>query len=203
MLNRKTPYAVRMIFISCAVNFSLSFIPTGVSAQTKVITLTDALQSAEKNYPLLKAKDWNVKAATEQLTSVKEEALMPSLKLSEQANYATSNAVQGTYFPFGGVISTSGGIGANNSYDPVYGSYSLASFEWVPFSFGQNKSKIELSKIELENTMLDAENTKFQQSVKVIDAYLILVAFHQLNSVTATNFQRAKAIKIATTALVK
>ncbi|HEY4797973.1 MAG TPA: TolC family protein, partial [Bacteroidia bacterium] len=135
------------------------------------------------------------------LTSVKEEVLMPALKLHEQVDYATANSVQGTYFSYG--ISTSGGIGAANNYLPVYGSVSLAAFEWVPYSFGQNKSKIELSRIELNNVTLDADNDKFQHQIRVADTYLALVALHQLSSVAKTNLQRARTMKNATTALAK
>jgi outer membrane protein TolC len=189
-------------FSLCSILFAFCNSNTLIAQnQQKYISLNDALQAAEKNYPLLKAKDWNVKAAEEHLVSTKEEVLIPALKLHEQVDYATSNGVQGTYFSYG--ISTSGGISAMNNYTPIYGSVSLASLEWVPFSFGQNKSRIELSRIELKNTMLDADNEKFQHRIRVADAYLALAALHQLTSVAQSNLQRAKEIKTATTALAK
>src|ERR1041385_7320647 len=90
---------------------------------SKYISLKDALELAEKNYPHLKAKDWNIRSAQENLTSTKESVFIPALKLHEQVDYATSNSVQGTYFSYG--ISTSGGIGTTNNLNPIYGSISV------------------------------------------------------------------------------
>ncbi|HEY4798964.1 MAG TPA: TolC family protein, partial [Bacteroidia bacterium] len=128
------------------------------------ISLNDAFRMADNNYPLIKAKDLNIKAAQEHFAATKEEVLMPALKLHEQVNYATANSVQGTYFSYG--ISTSGGIGSIDNYDPVYGSVSLAALEWVPYSFGQNRSKIEISKIELNNATFDADNERFRHQIR-------------------------------------
>jgi hypothetical protein len=80
--------------------------------------LNELLQQAENNYPLLKAKQYDVQSGREKVLNEKSSAL-PTLDAAYQLNYATYNNITGMatgqYFvPISGPPSTS------NTYDAVF-----------------------------------------------------------------------------------
>jgi outer membrane protein len=101
--------------------------------------LQEILKQAETNYPLLKAKGYEVQARKDQVAFAKSTAL-PSLDAAYQLNYATYNNITGMaigqYVPISGPPSTS------NTYDAVFGSAGGLVLNWEPFTFGQRKSKV-------------------------------------------------------------
>src|SRR5688572_8702932 len=110
--------------------------------------LNDLLQQAGKNYPLLKAKQFDVQSSREKLLNEKSSAL-PTLDAAYQLNYATYNNITGMataqYFvPISGPPSTS------NQYDAVFGSAGSLLLNWEPFTFGQRSSRIGLAKANLD-----------------------------------------------------
>src|SRR5688500_5924156 len=77
--------------------------------------LSELLKSAEKNYPLLKAKAYDVLAGKEKVANEKSAAI-PSLDAAYQLNYATYNNItgmaSGQYF-----VPISGPPSVGNEYD--------------------------------------------------------------------------------------
>src|ERR1700741_3027097 len=102
--------------------FSLfAFFAVHCFAQSKILTLKDAIKLAETNYPLAKAKASYTKAAGYEVESSRR-TYIPALKLHEQLDYATTNALQGTYLTMGLVPSVSAPLLPQNSSNPIYGS---------------------------------------------------------------------------------
>src|SRR5688572_26993967 len=83
-------------------------------------TLPELLKQAEANYPLLKAKGFEVQARKDQVAFTKSTAL-PSLDAAYQLNYATYNNITGMAVGQG-FVPISGPPSSDNTYNAVFGS---------------------------------------------------------------------------------
>ncbi|HXC06205.1 MAG TPA: TolC family protein [Bacteroidia bacterium] len=175
------------LLLSC----TLGIVPFSANAQDKdkTLTLPKALETAASNYGLVKAKDMYTQAQQEEVKQTKRE-LIPSFKLHEQLDYTTANSVPGTSFPYAIVVPTSGAINSSNNYTPVYGSIGMGYVEWVPFSFGQYKARVDESKILLNLYSSDAEQERFYNRIYVTQAYLDALVATRLKNLQQKNLER-------------
>ena len=164
--------------------------PMGASSQT--ISLKDALTAALNNYESIKEKSNYYLASKAKIQESKRDYL-PELKLSAQQSYGTINAQNGPMYGFGGlgVASTSMPL-AENNWNAAFGSLYLANVNWEFFTFGQTKNKIELAKVNSSQRAADLEQEKFQHQIKVIGAYLNLLAVQRMVHVQKENVNRAE-----------
>jgi outer membrane protein TolC len=165
---------------------------TGISAQTSILSLKDALTAAEKNYPSIKANSNYVKAADQGIKEARLE-YMPSLRLSEQLTYATANSLPGTYFSYG--VSVSGTIEKQDVNNPNFGAITALYSEWPVFTFGQNQAKISLAKTRKQIATAGLDNEKYQLSYRTSEAYFDLLALTSLRKSQQQNLQRALALR--------
>ncbi len=172
-----------------------------IAQASSPLTLPDAFALAEKTYPGLLAKQEDVHTAQEDLSAIRKEYL-PTLKLHEQLEYATANTVQGTYFPYGIVVPTSGGIGANNTSAATFGSISMGLIEWSPFSFGQYNSRVQLYRSQLELATANQGDAVFQQKIKIAEAYLNVLTLEQVTKLSKDNLLRTETFRQSTNAAV-
>ena len=108
-----------MLFSICSASF----------AQTnKKIGLKQAIDSSLKNYPALKAKQFEVESANAAVRDAKHQVL-PSIKVHDQVDLGTDNGMGGSYFPMSIIPSTSGGIRAGNNTDIFSGNIGAAYME--------------------------------------------------------------------------
>ena len=66
------------------------------------LTLLQAIQRGEKNYPLLKSKSYEVDASRKNI-DLSKNSFVPNLDFSYQANLATANNITGMFYPQGNV----------------------------------------------------------------------------------------------------
>lgn len=151
--------------------------------------LNALLRQAEDNYPLLKAKAYDVQSGREKVSDEKSRAI-PTLDAAYQLNYATYNNItgmaSGQYF-----VPISGPPSPSNQNSAVFGTVGSLLLNWEPFTFGQRSSKVGLAKANLGYQQADAEQEIFSHKVKVANAYLDLVMQHELIKVYEKNHQRA------------
>lgn len=152
-------------------------------------TLQELLKQAEANYPLLKAKGYEVQARKDQVSLAKSTAL-PSLDAAYQMNYATYNNITGMAMGQG-FVPISGPPSTANSYDAVFGSAGGLLLNWEPFTFGQRKSKVNSAKANQDFQAADAAHEIFQHQIKTANAYLDVVMTQELVKVYAKNLERA------------
>lgn len=160
-----------------------------ILASTYGQSVKELLKQAEANYPLLKAKGYEVQARKDHVSFVQSSAL-PSLDAAYQLNYATYNNITGmavgqSYVPISGPPS------ADNTYSPVFGSAAGLLLNWEPLTFGQRKSKIESAKAYADYQQADANNELFQHQVRTINAFLDVIMAHELSGVYGKNVQRS------------
>lgn len=162
----------------------------GVTCLSYGQTLPALLKKAEANYPLLKAKGYEVQAQKDQVAFVKSAAL-PSLDAAYQLNYATYNNITGMAVGQG-FVPISGPPSTNNTYDAVFGSAGGLLMNWEPFTFGQRKSRIHSAQAYQEYQEADQAQEIFQHQIKTANAYLDLVMTYELVKVYSRNLERAK-----------
>lgn len=153
-------------------------------------TLPELLKQAETNYPLLKAKGYEVQARKDQVAFAKSAAL-PSLDAAYQLNYATYNNITGMAVGQG-FVPISGPPSTGNTYDAVFGSAGGLVLNWEPFTFGQRKSKVNSAKAYQEYQQADQDQEIFQHQIKTANAYLDVVMTHELVKVYSKNLERAE-----------
>ncbi|MDL5050133.1 TolC family protein [Oscillatoria amoena NRMC-F 0135] len=153
-------------------------------------TLPELLKQAEANYPLLKAKGYEVQARKDQVGFAKSTAL-PSLDAAYQLNYATFNNITGMAVAHG-FVPISGPPSSENTNDAVFGSAGGLVLNWEPFTFGQRKSKINSAKAYQDYQQADQDQEIFRHQIRIANAYLDLVMTHELVKVYAKNLERAE-----------
>jgi outer membrane protein len=165
-----------------------SLLPLTFAAHSQ--PLRELLKLAEANYPLLKAKGYEVQARKEQVSFAKS-TILPSLDAAYQINYATYNNITGmavgeSFVPISGPPST------ENTYSPVFGTAAGLLLNWEPFTFGQRRSKIESAKAYQDYQEADVANEIFQHQVRTINAYLDLIMTNELVIVHRQNLERSE-----------
>ena len=170
----------------------LMLLLTSVALSAQTLSLKDALKMALDNYESIKAKGNYLKASEAKIQESQRD-YWPELKLSAQQSYGTINAQNGPMYGFGGlgVASTSMPLPDNN-WNAAFGSLYLANVNWEFFTFGQTRNKIQLAKIGTQQRFTDLEQEKFQHQIKVIGAYLNLLAVQRMVFVQQKNVERAE-----------
>jgi outer membrane protein len=153
-------------------------------------TLPELIKQAEANYPLLKAKGYEVQARKDQVAFIKSTAL-PSLEAAYQLNYATYNNITGMATG-AGFVPISGPPSTDNEYQGVFGSAGGLILNWEPFTFGQRKSKVNSAKAYQNYQEADAAQEIFHHQIKTANAYLDVVMTYELVKVYSKNLERAQ-----------
>lgn len=180
------PLRLLLCFVCLLMNMQMVFSqsPTGK-------TLKELLRLAEENYPLLRSKAWEVKAA-EKAVATSKNSLIPSLDASYQVNYATYNNITGMAYPQF-LVPVSGPPSPANQYNGVFGSATSLLLNWQPVTFGQRGSQVDLSKAGVQYAKADAGNEIFQHKIRVINAYLDIITAIELEKVYEENIARTAA----------
>jgi outer membrane protein TolC len=154
-------------------------------------SIHELLKQAEANYPLLKSKMLDTKAAQKGI-SVSQSTFIPTLDASYQVNRATYNNITGMVYPQF-IIPISGPPSTGNIMNGVYGTAASLVLNWQPITFGQRQSQIDYSKANYQSSGFDAQNEIFLHKVKVINAYLDALTANELVKVFEQNIKRAEA----------
>ncbi|TGD76966.1 TolC family protein [Hymenobacter wooponensis] len=164
------------------------------------LSLKEALELARTQAPHLQAKAYQVQAAEADLTQTKTQRL-PSVRLSGQVSYGSTNAVAGTMLPIGTIIPSSGSLSGVNSYNAVFGSMGTALVEWSPVTFGQYPAQRARAEAARGYAQADADNELFTQQLRVAQTYLDLLATQSLRQVREQDVRRVAVLKKTITRL--
>lgn len=166
------------------------------------LSLPEALELARQNAPHLQAKAYQVRAAEADITQAKTQRL-PSVRLSGQVSYGSTNAVAGTILPIGTVIPTTGTLAGVNSYNAVFGSMGTALAEWSPVTFGQYPAQLARAEAARGYAQADADSEWFTQQLRVAQTYLDLLATQSLRQVREQDVRRVGTLKKTITRLAR
>jgi outer membrane protein TolC len=175
--------------------FLLTLGLVSMQAKAQVLTLNQVVEQSVRQYPFLKAKQAEVSSLERRVQASRVEYL-PNLVVQDQYTYATSNSLNGSFFPNEGTnISTSGGVRATNIMQASFGSFTSASIEWRAITFGRVKANVAVANADLQRSRIDYENEVFQHQVRTIDAYLSLLINQKLVQIQRSNLERAQTFK--------
>jgi outer membrane protein TolC len=166
----------------------------GLRANTQMLTLKDAVQTALNNYGTIKAKASYLKASQ---ASAKETTLeyLPNLSVAAQQAYGTANGQFGPLFASGGLNAASSGPAfPAQKWNAAFGGLYLANINWDFFTFGRVHEKIKVAQAQVLQETNDLEQEKFQHQVRVAGAYLNLLAAQRLKLSQQKNLDRANAL---------
>lgn len=184
----------RMFHTKFVVSTAFLFVSMGLQAQ--VLTVKDAVETALTNYNSIKAKAAYASASRASVSQTKKEAL-PNLVVSAQQDYGTVNGQNGPSYGFGGYgVSSSGLPLPDQNWNAGFGALYLANINWDFYTFGKVRERIQTAERVAERDASDQEQEKFQHQVRVVAAYLNLIAAQRITRSQENNLARADTFRL-------
>ncbi len=154
----------------------LCLIANQAIAQDQKKTLTELIESAKTNLPILKLKISQVNIAKAVATDV-EHSFLPQVRASAQYSFGSDNSLSGTTLPFISNISISGGNRADNKLEPATGSLAVLYGEYEVYNFGLNDAKRKAA-----NAFIDLNSSDFQRESYLIELSVAKTYFNILKN---------------------
>lgn len=172
---------------------------TALHAQTP-LTLTQAVETALKNYPSIRVSQQQLNAAAAAIELART-AYLPRIDALAQENRATRNNVFGVLLPQSVIPSMSGPVLGSNNTGTVWGSALGALATWEPFDFGLREANVAVAQAALAQSEAAVKRSEFEVASATVDSYLTLVAAQQLVRASEAGVTRAETILKTTKAL--
>jgi outer membrane protein len=172
------------------------------SSVTLAITLPEAVESALKHYPSIRASQQQTAAASAAIQLART-AYLPRADVLAQLNRATRNNVFGLLLPQSTLPTISGPPKPENDLASVWGSAVGFLVSWEAFDFGLRRANIEVAEAGRTRASAAVERTRLEVATSVADAYLTLLAAQQTRRAADAQRNRAKTVDKIIEALVK
>jgi len=185
--------------LACLVN------PARALAQTappESLTITDAIQSALKNYPAIRERRARAQAAEENI-GVARTAYFPRLDMLWQENRATTNNVFGLLLPQSIVPPISGPVLGTKSYDSVWGSAAGVLLSWEAIDFGQRKASIDAARAQSSAARAQTALTELDVASAAADVFLTVLAADEAVRAARANVDRLQVFANAVRTLTQ
>jgi outer membrane protein TolC len=165
------------------------------------LTLTQAVETALRNYPSIRVTEEQTQAAAAAI-SLARTAYLPRIDALAQANRATRNNVFGMLLPQSVIPSMSGPVLGTNNLGTAWGSAIGVLVTWEPFDFGLRRATVEATTAERRHAEAVRQRTEFEVAAATADAFLTLAAAQETAQAAQAAVDRAAVIVRTTTALV-
>lgn len=154
------------------------FLGSALQAQqiTTVLTLSQAVENALKNYPAIRVTQEQMNAAAAGIR-LAQTAYLPRIDTMVQVNRATRNTFYGLLLPQS-VIPGVDGVKADN-LGSVWDSGAGVLVSWQPFDFGLRAANVAAATAAHNQAQAAVNRTKFDVSVAAADAFLTTIAAQQ------------------------
>jgi outer membrane protein len=157
----------------------------------RTLTLEQAVERAQKNYPAIRAARAQSQSA-EAGIELARTSFLPRADLLWQENRATRNNVFGLLLPQSTLPSISGPDLGTRTQETAWGSAGGLLFSWEPFDFGLRKSGVELAKAQSSQANAAEAVTRLDVAAAAADAFLTLLAAEQTVRAAQANVERAE-----------
>ena len=174
---------------------------TALSAQTRALTISEAVQSALRNYPSVRVSQEQVNAAASGINLART-AYLPRVDGIAQANRATRNNIFGLMLPQSTIPSISGPVLGTNNFGTAWGSAVGTLITWEPFDFGLRGAGVAAAAAVRDQADASLKRTQYEVAVAAAEAYMTLVAAEQTTQAADAGVARAEVIVRTTQALV-
>jgi outer membrane protein len=165
------------------------------------ITLAQAIEHAQTNYPAIQAAQAQHRAA-QAAVGVARTAYLPRTDLLWQTNRATANNIFGLLLPQGVIPSISGPVIGSDVSRSAWSSGTGALLSWQPFDFGARAARVNAARQGSEAAKEAAALTTLQITTGAASAFFDLAAAHQLVTVAESNLKRLETFDNAIHVLV-
>ena len=181
--------------------------PISSSAQTSGtngpngMTLEQVIETANANYPAIKAAQAQQKAAQGGI-SVAKTAYLPRADVLWQTDRATANNILGLLLPQATIPSVTGQVLPSDPTRSAWNSAGGALLSWQPFDFGARGAKVEFARQGSEVAKQAAMLTRLEVSANAGSAFFDLAAAEQFVTVAQANVRRYESFDKAVHVLV-
>ncbi len=158
-----------------------------------VVTLQQLLNSVNQKAPTLLTDSAAILIKRAQAVETKNN-ILPNLNLNYQADIGTSNSINGPYFGFGIVPSSSGGIHSNNNTSAETVNLGIAAFDWEIYNFGKYGAQNRVANSDIAVQQNNYANSKYQLQAYTISNYLQLLRLQDFIGIQAQNIARSLQI---------
>jgi outer membrane protein len=181
----RQPLALLLFLAACA----LSAQTVAPAAGNQPLSLADALAMAQDKYPAIKASLEQQVAAQHQI-GVAKTAYLPRLDVLWQSNRATDNNRTGLLLPQSVLPPISGPVAGDAPGRSAWSSAGGALINWQPFDFGVRAAQVNVAQSAALAAVSATDLTRLGIAAAVANAYLDVVAAHQLVGVVQANVNR-------------
>lgn len=141
----------------------------------QTLTLAEAIQLAVRNYPAVRARLEQLRAARAGV-ALSRTSYLPRLDTLWQSNRGTRNNIFGPLLPQSVIPPISGPALPTTSGESAWGSAAGVLFSWEPFDFGYRRATVDAARSESERAGAEAEVTRLDVASAAADAFFSLVA---------------------------
>ena len=177
--------------------FSHSWAQSGNTASTATnpLTLQKALELARTNYPSLRGKLANIRAAEADAQGLNL-AFLPQAGVQAQTLNATSNQVRGAYVSNGGLLLPISGVRTDGFRNQAAWTSGLSMVvDWEAVTFGRRQARRSQARLAVEQAQADFEGELFTHQIRVCDAYLLALNAQKSVALQTANLQRAQGLQ--------
>ncbi len=157
------------------------------------LSLQQLVESSKKNLPVLQQKQALIGASQAVLTDVRH-SFLPQVRFAEQLNIGSDNSLAGSYFTFGLIPSTSGGVRADGRYEPAVGNFAVLLGEYELYNFGLNKAKLNYAQANVGLQYADLNREEYLLEAEVARLYFNLLKNQYQLDADRQNIRRYQSI---------
>src|SRR5258706_539775 len=184
-----------------AMALSLALVAALAQSQ-EPLTLSQAVATAEKNYPSVRVSTEQVAAAAAGINLART-AYLPRVDGLVQLNRATRNNVFGPLLPQSVIPSMSGPVLGTNDMTNVWGSAVGLLVSWEPYDFGLRRANVEIAEASRLRAEAGVARTQFEVAAMTADAFLTVLAAQQTATAARAGVERATVLEQSVGALTR
>ncbi len=173
----------------------------GSQASQAKLTLVEAIQKAEQNYPRIRAAA-EQRLSAEASVGVARAAYLPRTDLLWQTNRATANNIYGLLLPQSVIPSISGPVLPSDPRS-AWSSAGGALLSWQPFDFGYRRAQVDYARDFANAAGAGEKLTRLDIALATANAYFDLAAAQQFTAVAQANVDRLQVFAKVVGVLVK
>src|SRR5215469_14259280 len=173
--------------------FVITIFPFFASAQSKLYSLSELIDSASHYLPLLVEKKAMVNSYNAIVTDTRH-SFLPQLKLNDQVNVGSDNSLAGAYLPLGINPSVSAGVREENIYQPVSGNIAVLYSEYELADFGLKNARINNAKSNAAVQEADLQRVLYEMKIEISRLYFHLLKDEYKLAADSENIKRYENI---------
>ncbi len=171
-------------------------------ADAQRMTLPEAVATAVKNYPALRAAGEQVTASRAGVNLART-SYLPRADMMWQVNRATENNISGLLLPNNVLAPISGRVPLESNGETYWGSAAGLLVTWEPFDFGSRRAGVEAARAGEARASAELQLTALQIGASAAEAFFQLLAAQERVRSAQADVERRKVFTESVRALVK